>query len=139
MHAAHCGSVFGACSFAPFPPKSRACVQYQYLDRSMRHATNVCAPDFAVIFLSRPAGPAAAIIESSSLGSWVLYPTAQIERIYQNEKVEKLQNNLAKVKIIVNWSMRKRKTFENNYSQGKSRMGMPLRYIICYSTLTYPT
>jgi hypothetical protein len=33
------------------------------------------------------------------------------------------------VKIIVNWSMRKRKTFENNYSQGRSRMGMPLRYI----------
>jgi len=33
----------------------------------------------------------AAIIEPSSPGSWVLYPTAQIERIYQNEKVEKLQ------------------------------------------------
>jgi hypothetical protein len=25
------------------------------------------------------------------MGSWVLYPTAHIERIYQNEKVEKLQ------------------------------------------------
>jgi hypothetical protein len=36
-------------------------------------------------------GRPAAIIEPSSLGSWVLYPTAQIERIYQNEKVEKLQ------------------------------------------------
>jgi len=40
--------------------------------------------------LARPSGPAA-IIEPSLLGSWVLYPTAQIERIYQNEKVEKLQ------------------------------------------------
>jgi hypothetical protein len=37
--------------------------------------------------LARPA----AIIKLSSSGSWVLYPTAQIERIYQNEKVEKLQ------------------------------------------------
>jgi hypothetical protein len=37
--------------------------------------------------LARPT----AIIEPSLLGSWVLYPTAQIERIYQNEKVEKLQ------------------------------------------------
>jgi hypothetical protein len=36
-------------------------------------------------------GQPTAIIEPSSLGSWVLYPTAQIERIYQNEKVEKLQ------------------------------------------------
>jgi hypothetical protein len=36
-------------------------------------------------------GRPAMIIESSSPGSWVLYPTAQIERIYQNEKVEKLQ------------------------------------------------
>jgi len=42
-----CGSISRACSFAPFPPKSRACVQYQYLDRSMRHPGNVCAPDFA--------------------------------------------------------------------------------------------
>jgi hypothetical protein len=39
------------------------------------------------ICLARPA----TIIELSSRGSWVLYPTAQIERIYQNEKVEKLQ------------------------------------------------
>jgi hypothetical protein len=31
------------------------------------------------------------------------------------------------VKIIVNWSVQKRKTFENNYSQGMSRMGMPLQ------------
>jgi hypothetical protein len=30
------------------------------------------------------------IIESSSPGSLVLYPMAQIERIYQNENVEKL-------------------------------------------------
>jgi hypothetical protein len=37
--------------------------------------------------LARPA----AIIESSLPGSWVLYPMAQIERIYQNEKVKKLQ------------------------------------------------
>jgi hypothetical protein len=37
--------------------------------------------------LARPA----MIIKPSSLGSWVLYPMAQIERIYQNEKVEKLQ------------------------------------------------
>ncbi len=36
----------------------------------------------------------AAIIEPSSPGLWVLYPTAQIERIYQNEKVEKLQKRL---------------------------------------------
>jgi hypothetical protein len=36
----------------------------------------------------------AVIIEPSSPGSWVLYPTAQIERIYQNEKVEKLQKRL---------------------------------------------
>ncbi len=36
-------------------------------------------------------GQPAAIIKPSSPGSWVLYPTAQIERIYQNEKVEKLQ------------------------------------------------
>jgi hypothetical protein len=40
--------------------------------------------------LARPGRPAA-IIEPSSSGLWVLYPTAQIERIYQNEKVEKLQ------------------------------------------------
>ncbi len=90
MHAARCGSVSGACNFAPFPPKSRAYVQYQYLDRSIRHAGNVFAPDFAVISLSGLGRPAA-IIEPSSPGSWVLYPTAQIERIYQNEKVEKLQ------------------------------------------------
>jgi hypothetical protein len=59
----------------------------------MRHVGNVCAPDFAAISLSglaRPGRPAA-IIEPSSSGSWVLYPTAQIERIYQNEKVKKLQ------------------------------------------------
>jgi hypothetical protein len=37
-----------------------------------------------------------AIIELSSPGSWVLYPTAQIERIYQNEKVEKLQKRPGK-------------------------------------------
>ncbi len=36
-------------------------------------------------------GRLVAIIEPSSPRSWVLYPTAQIERIYQNEKVEKLQ------------------------------------------------
>jgi hypothetical protein len=60
----------------------------------------------------------------------VLYPTAQIERIYQNEKVEKLQkwpgeseNNCELVSV-------KKKTFENNYSQGKSRMGMPLWYFV---------
>jgi hypothetical protein len=35
-----------------------------------------------------------AIIELSLSGSWVLYPMAQIERIYQNEKVEKLQKRL---------------------------------------------
>jgi len=62
----------------------------------MRHAGNVCALDFAAISLSGPARWArpsrpAAIIEPSSRGSWVLYPTAHIERIYQNEKVEKLQ------------------------------------------------
>jgi hypothetical protein len=62
----------------------------------MRHAGNVCAPYFAAIYLFGPVwrawpGRPAAIIEPSSLGSWVLYPTAQIERIYQNEKVEKLQ------------------------------------------------
>jgi hypothetical protein len=34
------------------------------------------------------------------------------------------------VKIIVNWLVRKKKTFENNYSQGRSWMGMPLRYTI---------
>jgi hypothetical protein len=56
----------------------------------MRHAGNVCAPYFAAISLSGPGRPAA-IIEPSSLGSWVLYPTAQIDRIFQNEKVEKLQ------------------------------------------------
>jgi hypothetical protein len=62
----------------------------------MRHAGNVCAANFAVISLSgsarqaRPSRPAA-IIEPSSPGSWVLYPTTQIERIYQDEKVEKLQ------------------------------------------------
>jgi hypothetical protein len=39
---------------------------------------------------SRPA----AIIEPSSPRSWVLYPTAQIERTYQNEKVAKLQKRL---------------------------------------------
>jgi hypothetical protein len=42
------------------------------------------------------------------------------------------KNGLAKMKIIVNWSVRKRKTFENNYSQGRSRMGMPLRYMDSY-------
>jgi hypothetical protein len=43
--------------------------------------------------LARPGGPdrAVAIIELSSPGSWVLFPTVQIERIYQNKKVEKLQ------------------------------------------------
>jgi hypothetical protein len=93
----------------------------------MGHASNVCAPDFAAISLFGPARRPAAIIEPSSLGSWVLYPTAQIERIYQNEKVEKCKNGLTKVKIIVNWSVRKRNFFENNYSQGRSQMGMPLR------------
>jgi hypothetical protein len=39
------------------------------------------------------------------------------------------ENGLVKVKIIVNWSVRKTKTFENNYSQGRSRMGMPLWYL----------
>jgi hypothetical protein len=62
----------------------------------MRHVGNVCAPNFTAIFLSSPTrrarpGRPTAIIEPSSPGSWVLYPTAQIERIYQNEKVEKLQ------------------------------------------------
>jgi hypothetical protein len=62
----------------------------------MRHVGNVCAPDFAAISLFGPArrarpGRPAVIIEPSSPGSWVLYPTAQIEQIYQNEKVEKLQ------------------------------------------------
>jgi hypothetical protein len=42
---------------------------------------------------------------------------------------------MTKMKIIVNWPVRKRKTFENNYSQGRSRMGMPLRYF----TLQYDT
>jgi len=56
----------------------------------MRHAGNVCAPDFVAISLSGPAR-LAAIIEPSSPGSWVLYPTTQIERIYQNKKVENLQ------------------------------------------------
>jgi hypothetical protein len=60
----------------------------------MGHASNVCAPDFAAISLFGPARRPAAIIEPSSLGSWVLYPMAQIERIYQNEKVEKLQKRL---------------------------------------------
>jgi hypothetical protein len=59
----------------------------------MRHAGNVCAPDFAAISLSGPGRPAM-IIEPSSPGSWVLYPMAQIERIYQNEMVEKLQKRL---------------------------------------------
>jgi hypothetical protein len=60
----------------------------------MRHAGNVCAPNFVAISLSGPAQQArsaGAIIEPSLPRSWVLYPTAQIERIYQNEKVEKLQ------------------------------------------------
>jgi hypothetical protein len=61
----------------------------------MRHAGNVCALDFAAISLSGLAQPAT-IIEPSSPGSWVLYPTAQIERIYQNEKVEKLQKRPGK-------------------------------------------
>ncbi len=43
--------------------------------------------------LACPTRPAA-IIEPSSPGSWVLYRMAQIERIYQNEKVEKLQKRL---------------------------------------------
>ncbi len=38
----------------------------------------------------------ATIIELSSPRSWVLYPTAQIERIYQNKKVEKLQKRPGK-------------------------------------------
>jgi hypothetical protein len=62
----------------------------------MRHAGNVCAPDFVAISLSGPTrrarpGQPTAIIEPSSPGLWVLYPTAHIERIYQNKKVEKLQ------------------------------------------------
>jgi hypothetical protein len=65
----------------------------------MRHAGNVYAPDFAAISLFGPAwrarsGRPTAIIEPSLPGLWVLYPTAQIERIYQNEKVEKLQKRL---------------------------------------------
>jgi len=43
--------------------------------------------------LARPGRPAT-IIEPSSPGSWVLYPTVQIERIYQNEKVKNLQKRL---------------------------------------------
>jgi len=43
--------------------------------------------------LARPGRPAVTI-EPSLPGSWVLYPTTQIERIYQNEKVEKLQKRL---------------------------------------------
>jgi hypothetical protein len=38
-----------------------------------------------------PTGQPNMIIEPSSPGSWVLYPTTKIERIYQNEKVKKLQ------------------------------------------------
>jgi hypothetical protein len=63
----------------------------------MKHAGNVFAPDFVAIFLSGPARQPAwpvAIIEPSLPGSWVLYPTAQIERTYQNEKVEKMQKRL---------------------------------------------
>jgi hypothetical protein len=59
----------------------------------MRHAGNVCAPNFVVIFLFGPDQPVA-IIKPSSSGLWVLYPTTQIERIFQNEKVEKLQKRL---------------------------------------------
>jgi hypothetical protein len=78
--------------------------------------------------LARPGWPAA-IIETSSPGSWVLYPTAQIERIYQNEKVEKLQKRPDKSENNCELvSAKKKKTFENNYSQGRSQMGMPLRY-----------
>jgi hypothetical protein len=58
----------------------------------------------------------------------VLYPTAQIERIYQNEKVEKLQKRPSKSENNCELVSAKKKNFENNYSQGRSRMGMPLRY-----------
>ncbi len=132
MHAARCGSVSGACSFAPFPPKSRACVQYQYLDRSMRHAGNVCAPNFAAIFLS---GPARRVGLPRSLNRHHRGRGCCIQRLRLNEftktkRWRNCKNGLAKVKIIVNWLVRKRKTFENNYSQGRSQMGMPLRYIV---------
>jgi len=40
------------------------------------------------------------------------------------------KNGLTKVKIIVNWLVQKRKTFENNYSQDRSRMGMPLTVVL---------
>jgi hypothetical protein len=71
----------------------------------------------------------AAIIEPSSPRSWVLYPTAQIERIYQNEKVEKLQKRPSESENNCELVSAKKKTFENNYLQGRSRMGMPLRYV----------
>jgi hypothetical protein len=73
--------------------------------------------------LARPT----AIIEPSSPGSWVLYPTAQIERIYQNKKVENLQKRPGESENNYELVSAKKKTFENNYSQGRLRMGMPLR------------
>ncbi len=115
--------VSGACSFAPFPPKSRACVQNQYLDRSMRHAGNVYAPDFAAIFLSGPARPGPAG-PSRSLNRHYRGHGCCIQRLKLNEftktkRWRNCKNSLTKVKIIVNWSVQKKKTFENNYSQGR--------------------
>jgi hypothetical protein len=46
----------------------------------------------------------------------VLYPTAQIERIYQNEKVEKLQKRPGESENNCELVSAKKKTFENNYS-----------------------
>ncbi len=124
MHATRCGSVSGAYSFAPFPPKSRACVQYQYLDRSMRHAGNVCALDFAAISLSGL--PRSLNRHRRGCGCYI--QRLRLNEFTKTKRWRNCKNGLAKVKIIVNWSVRKRKTFENNYSQGRSRMGMPLRY-----------
>jgi len=109
-----------AYSFAPFPPKSRACVQYQYLNRSMRHVGNVCAPDFVAI-QTQPGGLGWASL-SRSLNRHRWGRGCCIQRLKLNEftktkRWRNCKNGLTKVKIIVNWSVRKRKTFENNYSQ----------------------
>jgi hypothetical protein len=53
----------------------------------------------------------------------------RLNKFTKTKRWRNCKNGLAKVKIIMNWSVWKRKTFENNYSQGKLRMGMPLRYI----------
>jgi len=134
VHATRCGLVFGACNFAPFPPKSRACVQYQYLNHSMKHVGNVCAPNFVAISLSGLARRARPGRRPRSLNRHRRGRGCCIQRLRLNEftktkRWRNCKNGLVKMKIIVNWSVRKRKTFENNYSQGRSRMGMPLRYM----------